>query len=818
MAPLAFGEWAPPVSGSTSAVPNLWEGSSLNMQCTSQPTATAPSCVFESAESADASERQLHIFRIDGDGRPRMTYRNAGGNGKVLSTSTRRAGKQTSASSPSKFELAAVAALCSPAARAPPQRSKAPKPLLFPSAHSFVPGRQLPLGSASSVVAGREPESACSIPPATIHRHDRGAKGESPVEALTSFTGSSFQSQTRPSALHWEGGAQQSQGSCLGMGPLQQSLGGLGGSLLRCVSPNTNWASASQRQNQQPDCIPSANSLRSPYGSLPRHLKAVPAQNAGPTSCSFIQPSSDFSPAETSFCGGSAMQPPTGLKAPNSTVQQPGFADGYTCRSILPRVKPGQTTIQKSVEEAQEFSDVQRPEVVTVYGTDRFWDLMETLAELQRGPTSLLSSSVTFDSVLLPGGELQYSVIEEGSFGKVFVGTHRGAKVAIKVPVESMLSTDPAGVVERTLNEWEILTMCQHPNVVRLVGGIVHGPFDVWLVTELVNGSDLHSRKYSRDPLVRRFISPQNGLYMCRQLAAVVAYLHIPVPGRKPVVVHRDIKPENVLISDDWTIQLCDFGDAEASPDGRVSRISGATWFYAPAELLRCSPVECLASNSGVQLPPFNEKWDIWSMGCVFQEMFGFFNPMHVHISSRDSPSVIYEKLKAKAIAGTLVPHIAEEIQGIARNIILSCLNPDPSARPSAMEVLNMWNARDEDILKDIHTRPIPPQANIVDSSSFNSVNRRHFPGSISEPQELLPNVSSVLTDTSGSTKGDMGNALYGHNCSSASAQASTGSTGSLVLENGEPASYMVSARALTAKEGARFVQSQGLPAAAGWQ
>ncbi|CDI75613.1 protein kinase, putative [Eimeria praecox] len=655
---------------------------------------------------------------------------------------------------------------------------------------------------------------------------------------FTSFTGLPALGQRGPLEAHCEKGMQQTEGGVLGMGPLQQSSGGSGGSLPRCSSPYMSRSPAPLWSDRQPG----ADSMRNPYGSVLHHPEQVSAQTTGPANGSCTQFPPGASIAEFSHWGESCRQPPSLLKGRDSTVRQAVFAEGCNSRSFLPPMKPWQATTPRSTEKAEEFNYDQRAEVVTVYGTDRFWDLMETLAELKAGPTSLLSSSVTFDSVLLPGGELQYSVIEEGSFGKVFVGSHQGTKVAIKVPVDCMLSTDPAGVMERTLNEWRILSVCQHPNVVRLIGGIVHGPFDVWLVTQLVNGSDLHSRKYSRDPLVRRFISPENGLHMCRQLAAVVAYLHTPVPGIKPIVVHRDIKPENVLIADDWTIRLCDFGDAEASADGRVSRVSGATWFYAPAELLRCSPVEFMASNPGRQLPPLNEKWDIWSMGCVFQEMFGFFNPMHVHISSRDSPSVIYEKLKSKAIAGALVPHIAEEIQGVARNIILRCLDPDPSARPSAMEVLKMWSAPDEYILKDIRTRRNHPHANVVETSSLNITKWQRFPGIIPEPLHLLPNVGSPPAETSIQFRsGDnIGNAVRGqlHPAASAgaSAGASPGPAGALLLENRERDNWVanasnasapfpvIPATSLVAKEGARvvqpqgFVQSQGLWPAAGWQ
>ncbi|PFH38678.1 protein kinase [Besnoitia besnoiti] len=356
--------------------------------------------------------------------------------------------------------------------------------------------------------------------------------------------------------------------------------------------------------------------------------------------------------------------------------------------------------------------------------------LLKGLEQLKSHPTCLKPRDVIFESSFSnsTSGELKYQVIEEGSFGKVFAGSmarRPDQKVAIKVPVEAMLKTDPSGVMERFTNEWKILAACDHPGIIRLVGGVVHGPFDVWLVTELVkNGYDLHSRKYSRDPAIKRSISPGAAISMCRQLASVVAYLHEPLPARgKPIIVHRDIKPENVIVDEDWRIQLCDFGDAEGSTDGRVSRVSGATWFYAPPELLMSSPIERAAGlvgpNSASAYGPssgadrfdatrqgaevvFSEKWDVWSMGCVFHEMFGFQNPFHTYVAPTDQPDTIYAKLKTCAQQNTLHPVIDPRLQGRVREIITRCLHPNPAERPSAEEVFRMWICADELLLKDI--------------------------------------------------------------------------------------------------------------------
>lgn len=821
MAPAAYGVWSPALSPMTPSVGAYGGRPSCLKRSPQLPLAGQP---------ANPAYGRLQIFCPDRAERSRGVGGKTSGCDGCFLMSPRCSFKESSrVQSPSKYELAAVTALCkTPLLSRSSPRRRTPKKLRFPAAASFIPSRHLPAGADGLAVV-------CNTPLSTIRRPNRTMRrSESPARAALKASECSQKARLRPfqavprAQPQWETRGLRACRNWLHREPPESPPREAGESVFPLL-PAKGVSASFRWRSRQPEGATCGEPLRSPDASVYCGAATVPPV-MGRYQNRFCMESM---PSRSPLYHGEAGYSHVKAVEAYSSMRHPPISFASRSRGILPMTTLPESGDQKATEDSQAQAEDPRADVVTVYSTDRFWALMETLVELQKGPTSLHSSSVTFDSVLLPGGELQYSLIEQGSFGKVFVGSHLGTKVAIKVPVESMLRTDPAGVMERTLNEWRILSVCQHPNVVSLVGGIVHGPFDVWLVTKLAKGSDLHSRKYSRDPQVQRFISPQNGLYMCRQLAAVVAYLHTPIPGKKPVVVHRDIKPENVLIADDWRIQLCDFGDAEASPDGRVSRISGATWFYAPAELLRCSPVESMMADSGAQLPPFDEKWDIWSMGCVFHEMLGFINPMHVHISSRDSPSIIYQKLKSKAIAGALVPEIAEEIRGIARAIILRCLNPDPRARPSAVEVLQMWSARDEDILKDIHLRPASPQANMFMGSSCSS--EQCSSGAVYEPQQLLGDAPSSypahdLPCTRGSADWEAGNVPYGQSLSSSNEHVSTGAAVASVQENRAsetPWSTMPSKaptqlpllaeRSPVPKEGARFVPQQ-VRAAAQWQ
>jgi len=74
-------------------------------------------------------------------------------------------------------------------------------------------------------------------------------------------------------------------------------------------------------------------------------------------------------------------------------------------------------------------------------------------------------------------------------------------------------------------------------------------------------------------------------------------------------IVHRDIKPSNVLLMDDGSVRLADFGLATELPIGSV------------AEVLAISGSVPYMSPETCAYKPFGFKADIWALGCVVREM-----------------------------------------------------------------------------------------------------------------------------------------------------------------------------------------------------
>ncbi|OII71801.1 uncharacterized protein cubi_00608 [Cryptosporidium ubiquitum] len=275
-------------------------------------------------------------------------------------------------------------------------------------------------------------------------------------------------------------------------------------------------------------------------------------------------------------------------------------------------------------------------------------------------------------------------IIEEGSFGRVYKGRYDNCDVAVKVPNLCTMRSDPFGVTDRILREWKILAKINHPNIIGFKGGIILPNKHIWLITELIQGCDLHSLKYK----LKYNIPREKAIKMIKQLIGALDFLHTPMKG-KGIIIHRDIKPENIIIDNvNWNIYLCDFGDAEEFGSGNKRRLSGATWLYSPIELLNADPMGNHISIQSVS--QYNEKWDIWSLGCVLQEFFGSSNPFEYIVDFTDNSNQIYSKLVNAVRENKYIPNIPTNIHPQIKKIIEMCLQPDPRLRPSTKVILKM--------------------------------------------------------------------------------------------------------------------------------
>ena len=175
-------------------------------------------------------------------------------------------------------------------------------------------------------------------------------------------------------------------------------------------------------------------------------------------------------------------------------------------------------------------------------------------------------------------------LLGRGGMGAVYLARRADGQfeqtVAIKL-IDLPLATDLFR--ERFRQERQILAELQHPYIARLLDGGVTTQGDLYLVMEYVDGVPIH--RFCEE---QRLSVPQRIALFMRACEAV-QFAH------QNFVVHRDLKPDNILVAEDSTPRLLDFGTAKllspslAGPDSKLTRegyLSFTPQYGSPEQVL----------------------------------------------------------------------------------------------------------------------------------------------------------------------------------------------------------------------------------------
>lgn len=198
---------------------------------------------------------------------------------------------------------------------------------------------------------------------------------------------------------------------------------------------------------------------------------------------------------------------------------------------------------------------------------------------------------------LLSNRYLLVKHIGKGGMANVYIAVDTVLKreVAVKI-LKGDLSNDELAL-ERFRREANASTRLSHPNIVDIydVGddGLNH-----YIVMEYIKGPTLKQLINKRGPL-----NYKEALMMMKQLCSAIMEAH------RNGIIHRDIKSQNVLIKDDGTVKVVDFGIALANNAMQITSedsVLGSVHYMAPE----------IAKGEVA-----NMQSDIYSLGIVFYEM-----------------------------------------------------------------------------------------------------------------------------------------------------------------------------------------------------
>ena len=228
--------------------------------------------------------------------------------------------------------------------------------------------------------------------------------------------------------------------------------------------------------------------------------------------------------------------------------------------------------------------------------------------------------------------------------------------VAVKILKEEYLSNDE--FLRRFRNESKAIALLSHPNIVKIYD-VSLGDGIQYLVMEYVDGITL-----------KEYIEQQHVLKWKEAVHFTVQILRALQHAHDKGIVHRDIKPHNIMLLQDGTIKVMDFGIARfARDDGRTmtDKAIGSVHYISPEQ-----------ARGDVT----DEKSDIYSVGVMLFEMLTGKLPF-------DSDSAVSVALMQMQAVPKMPRQLNETIPEGLEEITVRAMQKDPAQRyQSAAEML----------------------------------------------------------------------------------------------------------------------------------
>ncbi len=233
-------------------------------------------------------------------------------------------------------------------------------------------------------------------------------------------------------------------------------------------------------------------------------------------------------------------------------------------------------------------------------------------------------------------------------------------EVAIKILKDEFL--DNADFIRRFKNESKSIAVLSHPNIVR-VYDVSFGDMIQYIVMEYIDGITL--KEYIAQQGV---IQWKEALHLTTQILRALQHAH------EKGIVHRDIKPQNIMLLQDGTIKVTDFGIARnfnSATRTMTEQAIGSVHYIAPEQ--------AKGGNT-------DGKTDIYSVGVMMYEML----TGRVPFDADTSVSVALKHMQESPVEPI---EINENIPVAVNDIILKAMQKEPMARyQTATEMIKDLN------------------------------------------------------------------------------------------------------------------------------
>ncbi|XP_073139361.1 wall-associated receptor kinase 2-like [Henckelia pumila] len=320
-------------------------------------------------------------------------------------------------------------------------------------------------------------------------------------------------------------------------------------------------------------------------------------------------------------------------------------------------------------------------------------------------------------------------ILGKGGYGTVYKGVLPDSRVvAIK---KSRLMDESQ--TEQFINEVVILTQVNHRNVVKLLGCCLESEVPLLVYEYVSNGTLYDHIHYNRGTT---WLSWDNRLRIASETADALSYLHsaAAIP-----VIHRDVKSANILLDENYTTKISDFGASRvvALDQTEVTTLVQGTLGYLDPEYFHTSQL--------------TEKSDVYSFGVVMAELLTGKKPIDMDRSQeeRNLTTHFIMAIKENRLFQVLDPRVIregslEQLQAVA-DLIKRCLNLNGEDRPTMKEV-----ARELEGLRKFNQHPWAQQPEIHEEESAGLMNNGGEANDLYSIQMTAYNNTTTTGDFSG--------------------------------------------------------------------
>lgn len=239
---------------------------------------------------------------------------------------------------------------------------------------------------------------------------------------------------------------------------------------------------------------------------------------------------------------------------------------------------------------------------------------------------------------MIAGRYMLVSSLGEGGMADVYlaIDTILNREVAIKI-LRGELSRDPVTLL-RFQREANAVSKLNHPNVV-----------DVYDVGEY-EGRHYIVMEYVRGRTLKQLISQRGALHKEEAVNIMIQLTSAVEHAHENNIIHRDIKPQNVLVKDDGTVKITDFGIALAHDTVQLTQsdaVLGSAHYLAP-------------ETTRGEVP--TNQVDIYALGIVFYELLTGNVPFHGENPVQIAMKHLREEIPSVRDFNPTVPQSVENI------------------------------------------------------------------------------------------------------------------------------------------------------------